>query len=274
LLFCPSSALLQVTKIRTRQQQFSVDGVGYDPYSGDIQGPEGSVRKTAPDLLTKLYWLTLPGVIANDGGLVAPNALVARWPSQRAGAGGAATPAGTVAAPPAAIGGATATSSVAETDHSIVPVGAGDGVTKVGSETAEGAGGIPAGWEISGDPTDVAVLVLGHKAGIDGNINSFKSSFPTVAKVPFDSDYKVRSRFCACVCACVDLRLLFDCAGGRDERLPQRPPFTFRTQTPVTCAGLLFPPSRPPVRPPFPPSSSWRSCRTSTLPRAASASST
>jgi len=196
---------VQVTKIRTRQQQFSVDGVGYDPYSGDIQGPEGSVRKTAPDLLTKLYWLTLPGVIANDGGLVAPNALAARWPSQRAGAGGAASPAGKVAATPAAIGGAATTSSVAETDHAIVPVGAGEAasaaaVTKVGAEAAEGAGGIPAGWEISGDPTDVAVLVLGHKAGIDGNINSFKSSYPTVAKVPFDSDYKVRPCSAACLC--------------------------------------------------------------------------
>jgi magnesium-transporting ATPase (P-type) len=32
--------------------------------------------------------------------------------------------------------------------------------------------------------------VLGYKTGIQGDINAFRASFPVLAKVPFDSDYK------------------------------------------------------------------------------------
>jgi magnesium-transporting ATPase (P-type) len=133
---------MMVTKMRTRQQQYGVEGQGYDPYSGDVQGSQGSVRKAEPDRLVSLYWLALPGVIANDGGLAAPNLMAAMWPSRR-----------------------QMTDKVAEADAA-------------------------AKWEIAGDPTDVAVLVLGHKLGIEGNVNSFKAQFAQLAKIPFDSDYK------------------------------------------------------------------------------------
>jgi hypothetical protein len=37
-------------------------------------------------------------------------------------------------------------------------------------------------WTIAGDPTDVAVLVLGHKVGVEGNINAFKSRYVQVRR--------------------------------------------------------------------------------------------
>lgn len=42
---------MMVTSIRTRAQVFPVGGAGYDPYSGEVQGSEGALRKTNPDLL-------------------------------------------------------------------------------------------------------------------------------------------------------------------------------------------------------------------------------
>lgn len=56
---------------------------GYDPYSGDVQGLAGALRKQDPATLDALFWLALPGVLANDGGLVAPSALASMWPSRR-----------------------------------------------------------------------------------------------------------------------------------------------------------------------------------------------
>jgi len=156
------------------------EGTGYDPFSGEVQGAQGALRKTDTEGFRRLFWVCLPGVIANDGGLVAPDAIASLWPSQR---GDKLAVAATAPAP--------------------APAAAGEDEK-------------PTGWEIAGDPTDVAVLVLGHKLGVDGNINAFRGSFELVSvtrwghlssgsravtspvalgaaqvgKVPFDSDYK------------------------------------------------------------------------------------
>lgn len=130
---------MMVTSVRTRASVFAVDGVGYDPYSGDIHsGETRSLRKANPDLLANLYWLTLPSVIANDGGLVAPSEMAARWPSQRN----------------LNIGGTGAAGVSASGEHTTVSVGAGDVDAKTSHAEKEEAG---AKWEPMGDPTDVAV---------------------------------------------------------------------------------------------------------------------
>ncbi|RYF00028.1 MAG: hypothetical protein EOO41_00135 [Methanobacteriota archaeon] len=115
-----------------------------------------------------MYWLVLPGVVANDGGLAAPNAMAALWPSRRIADQTAVT-----------VGGMNSDLARSKRNPD-------DRVDKptAKEEAEENA------WEIAGDPTDVAVLVLGHKLGIEGNINSFKAQFQQIDKVPFESDYK------------------------------------------------------------------------------------
>jgi len=162
---------MMVTRIRTATAQYIVEGQGYDPFSGDVHGTRGALRKTDPELQHALYWLALPGVIANDGGLAAPSDLARQWPSQRF-PGGVAT-GGTGAAEGGADGDPAA---AAAKDATVVRV------TPTAAESAL--------WNPAGDPTDVALLVLGHKLGITGNINTYKAEFEVVAKVPFDSDYK------------------------------------------------------------------------------------
>jgi magnesium-transporting ATPase (P-type) len=150
---------MMVTKLRTATHAFEVAGQGYDPYSGEVKLGESAIRKDNPDLMRQLYWLALPGVLANDGGLNPPNPTAAQWPSKRSLSG----------AKPIEVGSAVATD----------PEAINAGTDKEGKQ-----------WTIAGDPTDVAVLVLGHKVGVEGNINAFKSRYVQVGKIPFDSDYK------------------------------------------------------------------------------------
>lgn len=161
---------MMVTRVRTAEQQFIVEGQGYDPTSGEVQGSIGSLRKHDRATLEKLYWLLLPGVIANDGGLAAPKELAKARAASRMHTDSqrASTPSTLKAA------GATVAPVTAETEDA-------------------SADPKDSRWQIAGDPTDVAVLVLGHKVGIEGNINAFKARFETIDKIPFDSDYKFQS---------------------------------------------------------------------------------
>ncbi|MFD9123859.1 cation-translocating P-type ATPase [Kitasatospora sp. NPDC059571] len=47
--------------------------------------------------------------------------------------------------------------------------------------------------EVVGDPTEGALLVLGHKAGLD--IEGTRERFPRLATLPFDPDYKLMATF-------------------------------------------------------------------------------
>ncbi|MGV9316871.1 cation-translocating P-type ATPase [Streptomyces sp. NPDC003691] len=49
------------------------------------------------------------------------------------------------------------------------------------------------GGEVVGDPTEGALLVLGHKAGLD--IDGTRERFPRLATLPFDPDYKLMATF-------------------------------------------------------------------------------
>jgi magnesium-transporting ATPase (P-type) len=142
---------MMVTKLRTATHAFEVAGQGYDPYSGEVKLGESAIRKDNPDLMRQLYWLALPGVLANDGGLNPPNPTAAQWPSKRSLSG----------AKPIEVGSAVATD----------PDAINAGTDKEGKQ-----------WTIAGDPTDVAVLVLGHKVGVEGNINAFKSRYVQVRR--------------------------------------------------------------------------------------------
>lgn len=147
---------MMVTHIRTATHAFAVGGNGYDPYSGEVKLGDVAIRKDNPDLMRQLYWLVLPGVLANDGGLNSPNPAAAQWPSKRGLSG-----AGTGASNPIVVGSAIAADADAIN-------GGTDAETKR--------------WTIAGDPTDVAVLVLGHKVGVEGNINAFKSRYVQVSQ--------------------------------------------------------------------------------------------
>ena len=147
---------MMVTRVRSRAAQYVVDGAGYDPFSGDAQGADGALRTSDPAALARLHWLTLPAVLANDGGLAPPssNPHALRTPTL----------------PPAA-----------EDDKAVPAPG-----TAAAAAARE--------WHIAGDPTDVAALVLGMKAGVEGDVNAFKAAFPLLAKIPFDSEYKFQAQ--------------------------------------------------------------------------------
>ena len=49
------------------------------------------------------------------------------------------------------------------------------------------------GDSLIGDPTEGALIVLGAKGGLD--IDRTRSTYPRVAEVPFDSDYKFMATF-------------------------------------------------------------------------------
>ena len=168
---------MMVTRIRTRAQQYFVDGAGYDPFSGDVQGSDGALRMTDAAALERLRWLTLPAVIANDGGLVPPTS--GNRTSLRPAPGALTVAVAAAAAVTAAA--VTAAVAAAPVAPPLAPAAA------VAGSPSAGAGGE---WGIAGDPTDVAALVLGLKVGIVGDIGVFKGAFPALAKVPFDSATK------------------------------------------------------------------------------------
>lgn len=47
--------------------------------------------------------------------------------------------------------------------------------------------------EVVGDPTEGALLVLAHKAGLD--IDATREGLPRLATLPFDPDYKLMATF-------------------------------------------------------------------------------
>jgi Ca2+-transporting ATPase len=49
--------------------------------------------------------------------------------------------------------------------------------------------------KVVGDPTEGALLVLGHKAGLD--IGATRAEFPRLATLPFDPAYKLMATFCS-----------------------------------------------------------------------------
>src|SRR4030095_2669571 len=49
------------------------------------------------------------------------------------------------------------------------------------------------GETLIGDPTEGALIVLGGKGGLD--IDDTRRSYPRIAEVPFDSDYKCMATF-------------------------------------------------------------------------------
>ena len=49
------------------------------------------------------------------------------------------------------------------------------------------------GDAVVGDPTEGALLVLGHKAGVD--VDATRGKLPRVATLPFDSTYKLMATF-------------------------------------------------------------------------------
>ena len=48
--------------------------------------------------------------------------------------------------------------------------------------------------KVVGDPTEGALLVLAHKAGLD--IDGTREKFPRLATLPFDPTYKLMAAFC------------------------------------------------------------------------------
>jgi Ca2+-transporting ATPase len=49
------------------------------------------------------------------------------------------------------------------------------------------------GQDLIGDPTEGALIVLAAKGGLD--VEETRTSYPRVAEVPFDSDYKFMATF-------------------------------------------------------------------------------
>ena len=123
----------------------------------------------------RLLALLLPGVLANDASL------------RRKGAPAAPTSLG---AP-----GSAAAIPAASTD-AIVEVGppppdlVGAAHAQMLTATPDAVGIFPAmpSWQMTGDPTEGALLTLGAKAG--HNLAAVTSAHPRVSIIPFESDYK------------------------------------------------------------------------------------
>jgi hypothetical protein len=124
---------------------------------------------------TRLMALLLPGVLANDASL------------RRKGAPAAPTVPGaptSAAAPPAASDAAIVEVGVPSTD--LVGTGRAQTLTTTPATVSDSAA-LPS-WQMTGDPTEGALLTLGAKAGHD--LSAVTSAHPRVSIIPFESDYK------------------------------------------------------------------------------------